>query len=182
MNLTAPARPLGAIDIEPLRSALQSLPEAVWQADTLRQDEYDNVHAATQSLILRFCDGWPRMTLREGSAWALLGAHVEPIMARLVARAYRPGGTILRAVLARLPAGAAIPSHRDAHPSFALAHRIHVPVITNPDVVFIIGQTRIHTRAGWAFEIDNRQSHSVANRGQEDRVHLIFDYAPPQEA
>jgi hypothetical protein len=33
--------------------------------------------------------------------------------------------------------------------------------------------------AGVAFEIDNLLAHEVSNYGDEDRIHLIFDYAPP---
>jgi hypothetical protein len=44
------------------------------------------------------------------------------------------------------------------------------------------GLVRLELRAGEAFELNNRCVHSVSNRGQTDRVHLIFDYVAPQPA
>jgi hypothetical protein len=32
---------------------------------------------------------------------------------------------------------------------------------------------------GQAYEINNQKRHSVLNRGEEDRITFIFDYAPP---
>ncbi len=34
---------------------------------------------------------------------------------------------------------------------------------------------------GQAYEINNQKSHSVANKGKEDRITFIFDYVPPEE-
>ena len=42
------------------------------------------------------------------------------------------------------------------------------------------GLVRLELRAGEAFELNNTCVHSVSNRGQTDRVHLIFDYVAPQ--
>jgi hypothetical protein len=33
---------------------------------------------------------------------------------------------------------------------------------------------------GQAYEINNQKSHSVMNKGNEDRINFIFDYVPPQ--
>ena len=45
---------------------------------------------------------------------------------------YPPGGTIIRAMAARLEAGGIIKPHHDGHPSFHYGHRIHIPIYTNP--------------------------------------------------
>lgn len=34
---------------------------------------------------------------------------------------------------------------------------------------------------GQAYEINNQKTHSVANKGAEDRITFIFDYVPPDE-
>ena len=36
-------------------------------------------------------------------------------------------------------------------------------------------------QVGRAYEINNQKTHSVANRGDEDRITFIFDYVPPSE-
>jgi hypothetical protein len=35
-------------------------------------------------------------------------------------------------------------------------------------------------QVGQAYEINNQKTHSVINRGTEDRITFIFDYVPPQ--
>jgi len=100
-------------------------------------------------------------------------------MESIVATHYRPGGRILRAMMARLPAGATIGRHRDEHPSFAASHRVHIPLLTNPGVSFLVGDDRIVTEEGVAFELNNSLPHEVLNEGDAPRIHFIFDYAPP---
>ena len=72
---------------------------------------------------------------------------------------------VLRAMFARLLPKCRIERHFDKHPSFAIGHRIHVPLVTNPDVEFIVGEERIPPRANYAFELNNMMPHSVSNNG-----------------
>jgi len=152
-------------------------PEEAWHVDNRRQNDYE-VHAQTQSIILVFFSGWPTVSVAHGDGWDTFGALAMPIMEEIVGRHYMPGGMVLRVILARLPAGCLIDAHTDRHASFSVAHRIHVPLLTNPDVEFIVGTERIVTVPQQAFELNNKLPHSVANRGKTARVHLIFDYAP----
>ena len=100
-------------------------------------------------------------------------------MNQLIAEHYQPGGTIIRAMAARMAPGAIINPHRDSHPSFHASHRIHVPLATNPRVRFTIDGRPYKFEVGKAYEINNQLMHSVMNKGQEHRVHFIFDYLPP---
>ena len=100
-------------------------------------------------------------------------------MESIVAKHYRPGGRVLRAMMARLPAGATIGRHRDEHPSFAASHRIHLPLLTNPKVSFLVGDDRVVTEEGMAFELNNSMPHEVLNESDAPRIHFIFDYVPP---
>jgi hypothetical protein len=180
MKLDKPFVSLGPVDCAALTAKVLALDEAVWAAETHRQETFDP-HVETQSIILMFCDGWPTVKVREGKGWALLGAEAVPVMQTLIARGYPPGGVVLRAMMARLTPGRRIKRHLDTHPSFTCAHRIHVPLQTNPDVEFVIGETGVPPVAGEAFEINNRLGHHVINNGVCDRIHFIFDYAPPEE-
>jgi len=178
-----PAKYLGRIDCAGLRAGVRALGDAAWLEDQQRQTEFRNVHSETQSIILIFCDAvWPDVTVAYRSGWNLLGGAAAPIMQAIVAAHYPPGGKVLRAVLARLPVGARIGRHRDTHPSFEFAHRIHVPLETNDDVTFIVGTNRILTEVGLAFELNNQLPHQVRNEGDQDRIHFIFDYLPPTAA
>lgn len=53
--------------------------------------------------------------------------------------------------------------------------RLHVPVLTNPDVEFIVGGERIVMLPGECWYANVNLPHSVTNRGTTDRVHLVFD-------
>jgi hypothetical protein len=116
-----------------------------------------------------------------GNGWDLLAEEATPVMEGILSKHYPPGGTILRAMVTRLGPGCRIARHKDSHPSFTVAHRIHVPLVTNPEVEFIVGPERVPPRAHYAFELNNLMFHQVTNRGEQARIHFIFDYMPPKK-
>lgn len=78
--------------------------------------------------------------------------------------------------LLRLAPGSVLKEHTD-HEDTAKDGilRIHIPVVTNPDVVFLLNGTRILMEAGSAWYLRLRERHSVTNGGSTDRVHLLVD-------
>jgi len=178
MIANEPTVPLGKVDCRALAEKVLALDEDAWFADPRRQDDYD-VHAQTQSIILLFCDGWPDVTVTHAEGWPLLGDAAQPVIDQIVGKRYAPGGRLLRAMVTRLKPGRRIARHKDIHPTFSIAHRIHVPLVTNAGVEFVVGSERVPPRAGYAFELNNLMLHHVINNGSEDRIHFIFDYAPP---
>jgi hypothetical protein len=177
MLIETPIRPLGYVDCQKLIDRVTAAEEGAWYADNRRQDDYE-VHVETQSIILVFFTGWPTVNVEHGKGWDAFGEVTMPIMEEVVSRHYPPGGMLLRVILARLLPKCRIDEHFDTHPSFSIAHRIHVPLLTNPQVEFTVGSQRIATRPHHAFELNNKMAHAVANLGDTARVHLIFDYAP----
>jgi len=69
-----------------------------------------------------------------------------------------------------------IAQYRDMNFAFAHAHRVHVPSITNDLVWFTVGGETLNVPDGEIYEINNRRMHSVCNKGDEPRVHLVLDY------
>lgn len=53
--------------------------------------------------------------------------------------------------------------------------RIHVPVMSSPDVAFLLGGDRIDMAEGEAWYLDLNLPHSVVNSGASARVHLVVD-------
>lgn len=53
--------------------------------------------------------------------------------------------------------------------------RLHIPVATNPDVDFRLNGEPIVMREGECWYLRLSDTHSVANRGHTDRVHLVVD-------
>ena len=83
----------------------------------------------------------------------------------------------LRSVrLMRLTPGSVIKEHVDTDLSFEDGTvRLHVPVVTNDAVDFRLNGTRVVMEAGSCWYLRLSEPHSVANRGSEDRVHLVID-------
>jgi len=78
--------------------------------------------------------------------------------------------------LLRLAAGAEIKPHKDHCLGYEDGcFRIHIPVITNPDVTFILDNKRLIMNEGECWYIDANFTHSVNNRGKQDRIHLVID-------
>jgi hypothetical protein len=78
--------------------------------------------------------------------------------------------------LMRLTAGSVIKEHFDHDLSFEDGKvRLHIPVITNDAVDFRLNGMRVAMDAGSCWYLRLSDPHSVANRGSEDRVHLVID-------
>ena len=80
--------------------------------------------------------------------------------------------------LMRLTPGSVIKEHHDNDLSFEQGMvRIHIPVVTNDGVDFRLNGMTCPMPAGSAWYLRLSDPHSVANRGTEDRVHLVIDAA-----
>lgn len=180
MDIDVPMRELGAVPMQDLADAILGQDEAAWNENQRRQNDYE-VHEQTRSIVLLFADAGEthRINVNECSGWARLGSVAQPLMQEIIRRHYPPGGTIIRAMAAKLLAGGRILPHRDVHPSFGLGHRIHVPIVTNSRVRFIVDGRPCPMQIGCAYEINNQKIHSVANKGATDRINFIFDYIAP---
>jgi hypothetical protein len=78
--------------------------------------------------------------------------------------------------LMRLAPGSVINEHSDPGLRFEEGvARIHIPVLTNPDVEFYLNGSRVLMTAGSCWYLRLSDPHRVANRGQTDRVHLVID-------
>jgi quercetin dioxygenase-like cupin family protein len=182
MNIEGLVRELGTVDSAALIQAVLAQEDAAWNEDNYRQETYE-VHRQTESIVLVFVDmdDWPKFEVRKEPGWDRLAEVAFPVMHDIIGRCYPPGGTIIRAMAAKLVAGGKIKPHVDSHPSFHRSHRIHVPITTNPRVRFMIDGRPHQLKVGQAYEINNQKNHSVMNKGTEDRITFIFDYMPPQE-
>jgi len=183
MNIEGLIRELGPVDCAALSEAVLAQEDAAWHEDNYRQETYD-VHRQTESIVLVFIqtEDWPEMKVRKEPGWDRLSSVAMPLMQDIIKRAYPPGGTIIRAMAAKLLAGGKITPHVDTHPSFHRGHRIHIPITTNPRVRFMIDGRPHKLQVGQAYEINNQKIHSVMNKGKEDRITFIFDYVPPDES
>jgi hypothetical protein len=78
--------------------------------------------------------------------------------------------------LMRLTPGSMIKEHTDHDLAADWGKaRIHIPITTNPGVEFMLNDVPVAMLPGsvWYLRLSDR--HRVANRGTEDRVHLVID-------
>lgn len=191
MNFAQDAQKLGSFDISDLRTVVQAFADDVWNTDPSRQAAF-NAHNSTQTVKLIADADFRHANPTYHAIFATLEPKIRPLMEhirghylqtlrqRRVAEQNGPG-YFIRALLTRLPAGAEIRPHIDDGESLKRCHRIHVPVISNPDSLFTVGRLRFHMPEGEMWEINNRRTHAVRNDGAEARVHLIMDYVQPGE-
>ncbi len=180
MDIDVPIRCFGDVAMAPLATAILAQDEAAWHENEQRQRDYE-VHEQTRSIVLLFAEvgAWPAVEVSKQPGWERLAPVAIPVMHDIIRRWYPPGGTIVRAMAAKLLPGGRILPHRDSHPSFGCGHRIHVPISTNPRVRFMIDGRPYQLQVGQAYEINNQKVHSVMNKGDTDRITFIFDYVPP---
>ncbi|HNP36201.1 MAG TPA: aspartyl/asparaginyl beta-hydroxylase domain-containing protein [Woeseiaceae bacterium] len=181
MDIEVPLRELGEFDVSALAAAVLAQDEQAWLETPTRERSYE-VHEQTRSIVLIFTDGsgWPNIEVTKEAGWDRLADVALPVMHQVIERCYPPGGAIVRAMAAKLLAGGIIRPHRDTHPSFHHGHRIHLPIATNPRVRFMIDGRPYRFEVGRAYEINNQKTHSVMNKGTEDRINFIFDYVPAE--
>lgn len=174
-ELAAP-RYFDSVEISELRAALLAQPRSFWDLDAHIKRAQAPGRDGNMVWIWKtsWVDGTP--TTRAGSAIAL-ARLVTPIISKILEN-YPKGGEVINALFPLLPAGGVIPPHQDRGPLLTISHRIHVPLILNPDVEFLVDGKRVALNEGVPFELPNQQQHSVRNRGAEDRIHLLFDYLP----
>ena len=80
-----------------------------------------------------------------------------------------------RGRLMALAPGSDVPGHVDIHYYWRTHFRVHIPIITNPGVIFTCGDERVHMKAGECWIPDTFQRHTVHNGGSERRIHLVLD-------
>ena len=82
-----------------------------------------------------------------------------------------------RSRLMRLAPGSEVSSHIDFNYHWYSRVRIHIPIVTNPNVTFFCGNEQINMQAGECWIFDSWRRHNVVNAGTEDRTHLVLDTA-----
>ena len=187
---TTSLRHLGKVDIAQLREAVLAIPEAVWDTENQNKPNrrYESVGAVrapvsgrvwnkTRHIIFRFITN--QLDWRESADWPLWQEWRERLLP-VMEQATRPYGYVRaaypRVMLARMASGGKIPPHMDAYPAAQWPHKIHVPLLTNPQVGFRIGDRIYYLPEGEAVEVNNLGIHAVRNDGTTDRIHLIFEY------
>lgn len=177
---------IGNLEIGEFKGLVLDLTEDQWNNFSVRQKRYE-VHQHTQTIGLVYDPDFRHThptrlpTLQQFEtvirpALCMTADHFEETETGQKLIKENGLGYFVRASLVKLKAGHGIAEHQDLNFSLTHSHRVHLPLITNDSVHFVVGGESINMREGQLFEINNRRMHSVQNDGDEDRVHLILDY------
>lgn len=182
---------IGNVDISELARLVDELTEEDWHSDSYRQNRYE-AHRETQTIPLVYDADFRHSHPTRLPALQKYQQAIYPIL-ELVADHFENTddgqalikqhglGYFIRTSLVRLVHDGVIPAHQDGNFSLTHSHRVHVPVVTNEDVEFTVGEQTIVMTAGEVIEINNRRAHSVSNKGELPRIHLILDFVLPGE-
>lgn len=174
---TTTIRRLGTVDIAALRRAVLALPDVVWDAENAGKPNRFDALDATRHIIFRFparLRDWRQSDDRP--LWSQWRPLLEPVLAGATADYGYARGGFPRIMLARMAPGGVIYPHRDTNPAAKWPHKIHVPLVTSERVTFYVEGVGYHLPEGEAVEVNNMGLHAVANEGDSDRIHLIFEY------
>ena len=186
MNFDGDLRKIGDIDVTRFAQQAAKITDADWTADAFRQKTYE-VHKQTQTIRLIMDEDGRHRDPTYHPSYEIYKELVDPIETfirrqfeqTLKAKRLRKKhgrGYFIRMILVKLLANGSIPHHVDQGETLSKSHRMHLPIITNEQNLFSVGDTEMHMKAGELWEINNRREHGVVNGGSEDRTHLIVDY------
>ena len=95
-----------------------------------------------------------------------------PYVQQLLAALDAPLG---RTRLMKLDAGAEVTPHVDVAYYWQQRVRVHVPVVTFPEVAFLCGDATTHMTEGECWVFDTWRMHNVLNPTNRERIHLVSD-------
>jgi len=168
---------LGDVDIAELQKWVAGLSDKVWAQEDAKKENDFAVLRNTQHIIFRFIPihDDPRNHY-SNPIWDIWKTMLVPLMDR-VARGYRHREAMYpKVMLARLPAGEHISRHKDGGGSNLYTHKVHVPLMTNSGAMFLVNETARHLEVGRGYEVNNLAYHAAENKGDTDRIHLIFEH------
>lgn len=87
------------------------------------------------------------------------------------------GEVLGRSRLMRLAGGTEVPIHVDAIYHWHRHVRIHIPIVTNEQVIFHCGAQEVNMKAGECWLFDSWRNHKVVNHSAQTRIHLVLDTA-----
>ena len=174
---TTSVRFLGPVDIRALREAVLAIPDALWAAaNEVKPNRFEALDR-TEHVVFRFVSSMKDWTeSHDLPLWPEWRARLEPVLHEATAPYGYARGVFPRVMLARMAPGGVIHPHRDGARAASWPHKIHVPLLTNPQVRFFIEPRDYHFEVGQAYEVNNLGAHAVVNDGPTPRIHLIFEY------
>ncbi len=157
-------------DVEQLRAEVEDLPEDAWSR---HPTEYEGNTAARLITV-----GGTQNDRVSGGMQPTPALLASPYLQQVLASFATVWS---RSRLMRIESGGSVPQHSDMNHHWFYRVRVHIPVITRPEVRFHCGDRSVHMAAGEAWIFDNWRPHKVENPASDARIHLVADTAGTSE-
>jgi hypothetical protein len=155
-----------------------------WEINTSRQNlaysDRTNPHINTNTYIVQDSSlDWNRGDVFEK---VILDKEIFDLVYPIVSELEnRMVGVSARILLIKLNANSKVFVHKDSGDYLSTVRRFHIPIITNENVSYTVGDEKIHMPEGSCYEINNLRLHNVDNDSDHDRIHLLIDIMPESE-
>lgn len=153
-------------DAKRLADEVNNLPESAWMVHPTRM-------SGNSAVALLSRDGGDNDDF-DGEMRETPHLHACPYTRQVIASF---GEVFGRSRFMKLAAGAEVAQHVDFNYHWYTRVRIHIPVITNPQVTFYCADQNTHMKAGECWIFNSWRRHRVTNESDADRVHLVIDTA-----
>ena len=165
---------IGKVKINNFKNKINNFNNEVWDYFDFRQKTFE-VHKETKTIPLIFDTDFRLNNPTYLDEYKTFKDEFEIIENKL--KEIYGKGFIIRAILVLLKSNSKIDRHIDTGKSLSICHRIHIPIITNKNVLFEIDNEIKNLKQGEMWEINNSEKmHSVINNSNTDRIHLIVDW------
>lgn len=161
-----------SFDAVELKADLDQIEPAEW----LTHFNTDYFEGTWTGVALRAVEGKTQTLHPDPAAQAYADTSVMPRCPYLAAALGMLQCPLKSVRLLKLTAGSSIREHRDHDLGWEAGEiRLHVPIVTNPEVEFILNGQRVVMQEGECWYLDLSRPHRVENRSCVDRVHLVID-------
>lgn len=154
------------------------------QGEAETREQIFEVHRDTQTISIKMNDIYlkdgthiednPRETHIFEETYNKYMPLIQPLIDKILGKGFV--GVVNRINIVKLKSNSMIHRHTDSGKSLEKSVRVHIPIITNENVLFRVGEVTTNMREGFAYEINNQLQHEVVNMSDYARLHLIFDY------
>ncbi|MBL8298187.1 MAG: aspartyl/asparaginyl beta-hydroxylase domain-containing protein [Rhodanobacteraceae bacterium] len=152
-------------DAEALSAEIEALGESVWRP-------HPQGFAGNSALPLIAAHGDPASDSVRGPMRPTPHLERLPYLHEVLASF---GAVLGRSRLMRLSGSAEVTAHVDVDYYWRDHIRIHVPVVTQPEVTFFCGPHSLHMKAGECWIFDTWAPHRVINSATSARIHIVAD-------
>ena len=153
-----------SFDAAALAAEVEALPDTAWVPHPNNLPGNEAVLLVTPNGAMTNDIGTPMMPTRHLTACP----YMMEVMGAI-------GAVWGRSRLMRIAPGGTVPPHVDTNFYWRTHLRLHVPIVTTPDVKFTVAGNTVHMAAGECWVFDTFSMHRVENGGTQRRTHLVLD-------